>query len=61
MAEQTDFTTVASLTSLLEGNSAIVYNPTTGVPSSGGSVTLSAYELTDSSTTNTSITEFNNL
>ena len=58
MAEQPHMLTVANLTDLLEGNSAIVYNPTTGVPSSGGPVTLSAYELTDAAATNTSITLF---
>ena len=55
MIEQTDFTTQASLTTLLEANSAIVYFPTVSVPTSGGTVTLSAYELTNSSTTNTAI------
>lgn len=54
MTEQAGFLTAASLAALIQGFA--VANPTVGVPSSAGPVTLSAYETASASLKNISVT-----
>lgn len=53
MTEQAGYLTAASLAALIQG--IAVSNPTVGVPSSAGAVTLSAYETVSASLKNISV------
>jgi hypothetical protein len=57
MAEQIDFFNIAAFNALIEG--VMVPLPTAGVPTTSGTVTLSAYEVTDAAATNLVATKYN--